>query len=333
MKSPLCADCCATCCSAQSLAHSGTPYLCFMTTEEVMTRRGKEPAQGLSASQGRPGTGVQAGHIHSPTEPREAPQTGSRLKGRAERTRGRGAGTPSQHRGSWPTFLKHQVRVRLFELLTRTNSCNTTALRVRNYQHPCFTDEQTEAGSAACALDGLLQGPHPSPLRCAVPPLNVHMSREPPGTQEPSWGARGDGGRASRRQPRRPPCHHGPHPAQHVLPSPGLRRAPTGSLLPAPRAKTLVRATIAVGPDSCSSLLPVSPRDPLTPCPSSHSNPNASQPRRFPTQKNHALHTNVCSNRQKLETTPMCLRWRMDKQTVMRCTTPRRTTQTDPHGT
>lgn len=108
MKSPLCADCCATCCSAQSLAHSGTPYLCFMTTEEVMTRRGKEPAQGLSASQGRPGTGVQAGHIHSPTEPREAPQTGSRLKGRAERTRGRGAGPPSQHRGSWPTFLKHQ---------------------------------------------------------------------------------------------------------------------------------------------------------------------------------------------------------------------------------
>lgn len=174
-----------------------------------MTRRGKEPAQGLSASQGRPGTGVQSGHIHSPTEPREAPQTGSRLKGRAERTRGRGAGPPSQHRGSWPTFLKHQVRVRLFELLTRTNSCNTTALRVRNYQHPCFTDEQTEAGSAAYALDGLLQGPHPSPLRCAVPPLNVHMSREPPGTQEPSWGARGDGGRASRRQPRRPPCHHG----------------------------------------------------------------------------------------------------------------------------
>lgn len=60
---------------------------------------------------------------------------------------------------------------------------------------------------------------------------------------------------------------------------------PVGSFLPVSVAKTLVQATITVCPDSCSSLLPVSPREPLTPCPSSHSNPNASQPMWFPTQK------------------------------------------------
>lgn len=69
MKSLLCVGCCATCCSAQSLAHNGTPYLCSMRTEEAMIKRGKEPAQGLSARVGRPGTGVQSGCIHSPAEP------------------------------------------------------------------------------------------------------------------------------------------------------------------------------------------------------------------------------------------------------------------------